>query len=72
MKSFNEFLNESKLEKVKTRYAELKKKPIAELKKLIGTYHRVYNTSGVPKGDIISDILVAEFGTKATQAAFED
>jgi hypothetical protein len=63
-------LKENRVEKVKAAYDSYKKMDIKKLRDIYSRSHRVSDTRGVPKSALIGDILRAEFGNKAVDAAF--
>ena len=67
MKSFKQYFNESTPDK---RYKELKKMSKENLVSLFKQKNNVVNTKGVPKEDMISDILNQEYSRKEIEKAF--
>ncbi len=57
--------------KISARLKELSSKQTADLKDIYSRYHRVSDIRGVPKRDLVSDILAAEFGRKKISAFFD-
>ena len=59
-------------DKIKAEYKELKKSKTAVIKSIVSRAYRVYDTKGTDKEGMISDILVAKYGSKKVKAAFNE
>ena len=59
-------------DKIKAEYKELKKSKTAVIKSLVSRAHKIYDTKGIDKEGMISDILVAKYGSAKVKAAFNE
>jgi len=59
-------------DKIKAEYKQLKKSKTADIKALVSRAYKVYDTKGQDKEGMISDILVAKYGSKKVKAAFNE
>ena len=59
-------------DKIKAEYKELKKSKTAVIKSLVSRAYKIYDTKGIDKEGMISDILVAKYGSAKVKAAFNE
>ena len=59
-------------DKIKAEYKELKKSKTSIIKSIVSRAYKVYDTKGTDKEGMISDILVAKYGSKKVKAAFNE
>ena len=64
-------MNESN-DKIKAEYKALKKTSIAAIKSMVNQAYRIYDTKGIDKEGMISDILVSKYGRDKVKAAFAE
>lgn len=56
---------------IKQEYTELMlRRSLAEIKSLYKHHHRVSDTRGMTKADLVTDIVRARYGNKAVDRAF--
>jgi|TARA_B110000908_G_scaffold52829_1_gene64480 hypothetical protein len=64
-------MNESN-DKIKAEYKALKKTSTAAIKSMVNQAYKIYDTKGVDKEGMISDILVSKYGRDKVKAAFAE
>jgi hypothetical protein len=57
-------------ERIRREYEEYRRMTKAALRAEYSRRHRVSDSSGLSKGELITDILVAQYGQKRVSAAF--
>ena len=70
MKNKSSLTSEITTAGIKNRYAGLMKMSIADVRSIYTRSHRVCSVSGVPKMDLVTDIVRGEFGNRAVDAAY--
>lgn len=64
-------MNESN-DKIKAEYKALKKTSTAAIKSMVNQAYKIYDTKGIDKEGMISDILVSKYGRDKVKAAFAE